>query len=661
MRNSVEIGAEFEDEVKIFLKETLGFSDVKGGPNFHIAPEGEKNQIDAAARYENILFVFECTASARKNSSSLRKKILETREKSRMVFENYKSIPEYKNCSYVRFIFITKKRDLPETEISLCNENPLWYADEHLISYYTDLSEKVGKFAIYNFLSEFKIGAHPKESVSLPVMQTEINGFEVYNFFAKPSELIKFSYVGRRRSLKENFYQRILDKHRIKKIQKYISDGGMFPTNIILSLRSDGITFKKSNSESEGKSSVNFGTLTIAEKYDACWIIDGQHRFYSMALSGSDDLVPCLAFKGINVETERGFFLDINKEQKPISPDLVWDLEGLANPNSYKGIISNVVHTLAKKPIFLDKIYIPVNGEKVGRQINMAAFCNGISNSSIAKQEMPNCYGINPLYDEVSARMTKRIAVVLERYYAELDIALSDLHKGFVFGNAGIPITLYLLEPIVSYIHRPPGRADFKTYAEFISDYLNENFGDEQKLKELKLSLNSEGARKGFAQDIGRFLRAKMKIKKFWFHLEDAEILAEAISMERKVGKFIAEQLNELSPTWRVSRVPQQISLKARSRAETEGTRFDENLSFGDEIQIITVTNNWKEVFEGVFLGQGRFQNIEEVKLAFQYISKIRNSGAHGKSTHNFEKSDIDQYDIYMQKLEKVIPETDDI
>ena len=55
-----DYGKEFEEEVKTFLKETLQLSDVKGGPDFHIAPEGKSNQIDACGRYKDILFVFEC-------------------------------------------------------------------------------------------------------------------------------------------------------------------------------------------------------------------------------------------------------------------------------------------------------------------------------------------------------------------------------------------------------------------------------------------------------------------------------------------------------------------------------------------------------------------------------------------------------------------------
>ncbi len=140
-----DFGKEFEEEVKIFLEEKLGFVDVKGGPGFHIGGEGEKNQIDACGRYGEILFVFECKASGRRTKRSLRQDILATQERARIVLDNYKSIPEYAGCRYVKFIFITKKIEIPETEKDLFKGTYVWYADDNLLEYYSDLHEKIGE------------------------------------------------------------------------------------------------------------------------------------------------------------------------------------------------------------------------------------------------------------------------------------------------------------------------------------------------------------------------------------------------------------------------------------------------------------------------------------------------------------------------------------
>src|SRR6185295_12133763 len=102
-------GPEFEEEVREFLSNTLKFKNVNGGPAFHIAPQGMKNQIDACGRFEDVLFVFECKAAGRRVKKNMRKDILEAQTRAKMVWDNYKRIPEYADCKVVRHVFITKK------------------------------------------------------------------------------------------------------------------------------------------------------------------------------------------------------------------------------------------------------------------------------------------------------------------------------------------------------------------------------------------------------------------------------------------------------------------------------------------------------------------------------------------------------------------------
>ena len=45
-------------------------------------------------------------------------------------------------------------------------------------------------------------------------------------------------------------------------------------------------------------------------------------------------------------------FLDINENQKPVSPDLVWDLRGTLTPKEPKGIISRIVKELDVIPYY---------------------------------------------------------------------------------------------------------------------------------------------------------------------------------------------------------------------------------------------------------------------------------------------------------------------
>lgn len=655
-----DFGKEFEEEVKFFLEEKLRFSDVRGGQDFHIAPPGQKNQIDACGRYNDILFVFECKASGRRTKKNLRQDILATKERARMVLRSYKYTPEYANCNYVKFVFITKKIEIPDTEKDLLNKDTephFWYADENMLEYYSDLYEKVGEYATYNFLADFGIRPSEGEVLRVAAVKTKIGNYDTYSFYAPPKQLLKFSYVARRRSLNENFYQRMLDKNRIKNIQNFIDAGGIFPTNVIISLKHGDKEFIK-NHDLTGS---EVGVLTIKNSYSACWVIDGQHRLYSHAKSKSENLIPCIAFDNIGIEDERRFFLEINREQKPIQPDLIWDLEGLSSPDSFKGIISNVVRTLNNREPFLDKVYIPVKGSRTNKLVNMAAFCNGIVNSQITKQNPPSVIGMqNPLFTEVTRTITNRTASSLERFFLSLKEVLNEDQIDFVFGNAGIPIMLYIFEPILAHIGRIPAFADLNPYTKLIGEFFNQNYSTYDNLRKLRSETNSEGARRSIARQIGLYIRKGVRDRLFWPKMEQDEFVSEIISMERGIASVIAGKLSEVTVGWEKQRVPQPIYAVAKKRMEQDGTVFHENFSLGDEIQIITRDDNWKEVFQDFFIAKTGFKDQSELKLAFRYLSEVRNPHSHGKSVIT-DKDVLAQAEIYLEKFRKIIPFIDDI
>lgn len=656
------LGRDFEEEVRDFLSNTLNFSDVKGGPDFHIAPEGKKNQIDACGRFDDILFVFECKAAGKKTKKHMRQDILASHSRSKIILENYKRIPEYKNCKVVRYIFITKRIEIPDTEKDLIKEfyNPsMFYADEHMLEYYTDLNDKIGNYSVYSFLADFKIFPSPHEELKILAMKNKLGKYTSYSFYVEPKKLLKFAYVARRRKQKEDFYQRMLDKTRINKIKSFLDNGGIFPTNVIISLKEGEKSFEKIDIPNN-PNGPEVGILTIKGSYNACWIVDGQHRLYSHSESESNSPLSCIAFESLEIEEERRFFLEINKEQKPIQPDLIWDLEGLSNPESPRGIISNIVRTLddVEDGPFFGKIYIPVRGSKSGKMLNMAAFCNGIANSGITRQMTSNCTGImNPLFDDKYYRMTKNVSRVLLHYFSLINERLSEEHKDFVFGNAGIPIMLYLLEPIVAKIRRSPTSGDLNKYADFIDDFFKTHFLDSKSLRNLKQETNSEGARKNIAKKIGLFIRLQgREYSNFWPEMEQNETVTQIISMERRLAELISDKLSEISSNWESSLVPQEIYRIAKKRAEKDGTTFEENLDLSDALQIISSPKNWSGIFSKIFLQKDGFLGLEELKVAFNYLGMVRNPSAHGK-TITYTKEDLSHCELYLQKLERIVPE----
>ena len=55
-----------------------------------------------------------------------------------------------------------------------------------------------------------------------------------YLFWCDPNDLLKVAYVARRETGREKYYQRMLNSTRIKNIRTFISDGEIFPNNIIV-------------------------------------------------------------------------------------------------------------------------------------------------------------------------------------------------------------------------------------------------------------------------------------------------------------------------------------------------------------------------------------------------------------------------------------------
>lgn len=403
---------------------------------------------------------------------------------------------------------------------------------------------------------------------------------------------------------------------------------------------------------------VNIGILNIKNSYNACWIIDGQHRLYSFARSNSNEMIPCIAFDNISLEDERGFFIAINKKQKPIQPDLLWDLEGKAHPDTPEGKISNIVRKLNFREPFRDKIYIPVYGSKSGKSINMAAFCNGILNSKITSQITSNCVGrYNPLFTDDPWTAVNRISSVLERYFKLIDDNFSDDHKNYIFGNAGIPVMLYILEPIVSRLERIPSSEDLKKYVDCIQKFFDENYTNKEQLRKLRLETNSEGSRKNLAKQIGIFIRKSTKDKNFWPKMEELDFVREIIEMERRIGRLISQKLSSLTTGWEKQRIPESIYKNAKKKMESDGTEFHENFDLGEEFEIIKRSDNWSDTFQRVFVSKDGFVDSDELRIAFFYLSKIRNPASHGKSFVP-TKEDFDQCDIYLQKFSKVVPET---
>jgi DNA sulfur modification protein DndB len=123
----------------------------------------------------------------------------------------------------------------------------------------------------------------------------------------------------------------MIAKSRLKKIREYISEKGIFPTNIVLNVEKRFLNFqrvKQANDEVDRDSSGVLGWLDVRPAYKSAWVIDGQHRLfaYSGHPRAATSHLSVLAFEGLSPSMQASLFVDINAKQKSVKQSLLQEL-----------------------------------------------------------------------------------------------------------------------------------------------------------------------------------------------------------------------------------------------------------------------------------------------------------------------------------------------
>ena len=246
---------------------------------------------------------------------------------------------------------------------------PIYIWDEQFISYHEKLENSIKENARYSLLSEIDVQPEKVASIEIPAFKSTVgkkSRYQLFSFVIDAKELMKISYVARRELGGELFYQRMVNEKRLKEIAKNYIDGSqkIFPNNIIVALADNSWSFEKANTDLDFPNWMEFGKLIFGRKYNSCWIIDGQHRLFSHAHTTNSGRLTVSAFANIDEENQAEYFLDINRNAKRVSPELLWDILGSTKPTTKDGIISNTVKELreTKDSFFESNIKIPSLG-----------------------------------------------------------------------------------------------------------------------------------------------------------------------------------------------------------------------------------------------------------------------------------------------------------
>lgn len=197
-----------------------------------------------------------------------------------------------------------------------------------------------------------------KERIEVPAIEGTMGGKVYYMFSLEPEILLKIGFVLHRTRANEAelpTYQRLLVSSRLKGINRFIEDGGYFPNSIILNFSK---TLRKVEFQAHNRGDVSrarTGILKIPNAYAVAYIIDGQHRVYGYANTTrkTSNTIPVVAFVGLEPAEQLEMFMDINQNQKAVSPtlritleeDLYWDASRL--DSRIKALRSSIIQHLS--------------------------------------------------------------------------------------------------------------------------------------------------------------------------------------------------------------------------------------------------------------------------------------------------------------------------
>jgi len=329
----------FEDRVwALFAR--LGFDLMNKDRHLKIQYSKQKEvpgkQIDVFAADNETVLLIECKSSESRKPASFSKDIAEIGNIKEDIFATIKSFFKPKKPK-LAWIFATNNYIVSQPDQLRLEENHILYFSQDDIQYYENLVNLLGPVARYQLFGRiFKGQTILGLNYTTPAIQGNLAGFKTYSFSVEPEVLLKIAFVLHRTDSSMyafESYQRMVQKSRIREIEKYINEEGFFPNSIILNFNSKSPLKFEQVPTREHSSKSDLGILHLPNKYHSAFIIDGQHRLYGYGNTEwkSKNTIPVVAFENLPEKEQTKIFVDINNKQKSVSKNLLMTLMGEFN------------------------------------------------------------------------------------------------------------------------------------------------------------------------------------------------------------------------------------------------------------------------------------------------------------------------------------------
>ena len=489
---------QLEDDIWCLLYR-MGFTHLNEGSQFKIKVRSDEfRQIDVLGLDDESAVFVECTQSdepKKKPMTTLIEKVVALRAAG-------SDSSLRKHCGKklkIGWSIATRNIEWSRADLQRAREEQITPIRDLEIQYFTQLAEHLKFAARYQFLAQLFEGQNVAEmKLQVPATRAQMGGKIFYNFVIRPSELLKRSFIAHKANQSSRagieYYQRLISNQRLRKIANYIDDGGLFPTNIVINIRSDRPLIFDVKKKFAGAS---VGTLHLPSQYACAWVIDGQHRLFGYAHSKraekKDDntTFPVLAFDDLPSPEEAQMFVDVNHEQKSVSTSLLKEIYATLNWESadFKlrtdALTAKLVLEFNKRPTSPLNGRIKVQGSKGSylRCLTVQQISDPLRKGGFFGEERPNGQIIpGPLSDSNSDQLVDDF----EKAYAALsqlflfvseqvpeNWKLGNSTGGFLATNMGVRSLLGVFRDVLQYVQKKKGLSfDLYDPEEFMPDVL---------------------------------------------------------------------------------------------------------------------------------------------------------------------------------------------
>lgn len=452
----------FEDNIWCQFYE-LGYRYLNRDENF-ILPFGkdikDKKQIDIIAINDDTIFLIECKSSEKSKKAPSYKDEFDLLKLRLDGFK--KSLSQiFGREIKIKYIFATRniRLSVESDDMQRLLRSNAFYYNDNTYDYINNLIKNYKNAAHYQFLGLiFKNEKINNLKIEIPALEGKMGNKTYYMFSIEPSLLLKMGFILHRTKANENempTYQRLLVPSRLKGITKFIDDGGYFPNSLIINFHTNKkIQFEPLSREKTTNSRM--GILKIPNEYAIAYIIDGQHRLYGYANSNFRDTntIPVVAMNGLESVEQLSIFMDINQNQKAVSPslrlvleeDLYWDSERA--DSRLKALRSSVIKQLS---ISTGPLYNKISIGEDAATLSFDPFAKAILKSGLLPRVKGNQYDdsttLASLYNvnntnhpQEMMKAKKNLVSLLNMCYELVEEefpAIFDNDKFFIVSNRG--------------------------------------------------------------------------------------------------------------------------------------------------------------------------------------------------------------------------------